>query len=394
MLSFNHSQNILGLSNLMIKNISVTFDSTIFHIEMLRKPHKCPCCGTLTDRIHDYRTQKIKDLPSLGKKVFLLLNKRRYVCPSCSKRFYETIDFLPRYHRMTSRLISEVLMLLASTTSFKSVALQMNLSSSTVVRIFDHLHYSPASLPRILSFDEFKGNAGNEKYQCIITDPENRTIIDILPTRYKDDLQAYLQSFDTSGTEMVISDMWGTYRDLAKEHFPNACYVIDKYHYIRQVIWALDAVRKEVQQDFSDYRRKYFKRSKSLLIKAFDKLDESNKQAVKVMLYTSQKLAVAHSLKEEFFTFLKSKSRLDALSALISWINHAESSGLPRFITVARTMSKWSTGILNSFTTPYTNGFTEGTNNIIKVLKRNAYGYRNFDRFRNRILHMDHIKSS
>ena len=241
MLSSNVSQNLLGLSNLTINNISITPDATFFHVEMLRKPHKCPSCGTMTDRIHDYRTQKIKDLPSLGKKVFLLLHKRRYVCPSCGKRFYENTNFLPRYHRMTSRLIHEVLFRLASTTSFKSVATQVNLSPSTVVRIFDHLAYAPSSLPRILSFDEFKGNAGHEKYQCILTDPENHTIVDILPNRYKDNLQAYLHKFDTSHTEMVISDMWGTYRDLAKEFFPNACYVIDKYHYIRQVIWAFDA---------------------------------------------------------------------------------------------------------------------------------------------------------
>lgn len=66
----------------------------------------------------------IQDLPSLGKKVNLFLHKRRYVCPSCNKRFYETIEFLPRYHRITSRLISKILLLLASNTSFKSVDLE------------------------------------------------------------------------------------------------------------------------------------------------------------------------------------------------------------------------------------------------------------------------------
>lgn len=73
---------------------------------------------------------------------------------------------------------------------------------------------------------------------------------------------------------------------------------------------------------------------------------------------------------------------------LTSWIIHAENSELPRFVSVARTMNNWISGILNSFTTPYTNGYTEGINNKIKVLKRNAYGYRNFERFISRILHM------
>ena len=359
---------------------------------MIRKPHVCPSCGCITNRIHDYRHQKIKDLPSFNKNVILLLRKRRYVCTHCHKRFYETTDFLPRYHRMTSRLISQILVLLASTHSFKSVGKQLNLSTSTVVRVFDHLSYAPSSLPRILSFDEFKGNTGHEKYQCIITDPKHHRIIDILPNRYKDDLSAYLLQYDTSHTEMVISDMWGTYRDLAKEFFPNATYIVDKYHYIRQVIWALEAVRKEVQTEFSDHRRKYFKKSKKLLIKHFEHLSDTDKQAVKVMLHTSKKLSMAHALKEEFFDVMTSQTRLKALQKLTVWITHAENSDLPRFVFVSLTMNNWITGILNSFETSYTNGFTEGTNNKIKVLKRNAYGYRNFNRFRNRILHMDNKK--
>ncbi len=57
-------------------------------------------------------------------------------------------------------------------------------------------------------------------------------------------------------------------------------------------------------------------------------------------------------------------------------------------------VNHWMNGILNSFTTPYTNGYTEEINNKIKVLKRNAYGYRNFERFRSRILHMCNKTSS
>ena len=80
------------------------------------------------------------------------------------------------------------------------------------------------------------------------------------------------------------------------------------------------------------------------------------------MLYTSPKLASAHALKEAFFTALKSQTRLEALSALTTWIIHAENSNLPRFVSVANTLNNWFSGILNSFETPYTNGFTEGTN--------------------------------
>ena len=70
------------------------------------------------------------------------------------------------------------------------------------------------------------------------------------------------------------------------------------------------------------------------------------------------------------------------------WIIDAMDSDIPQIQKCAKTMNNWFSGILNSFSVPITNGFVEGCNNKIKVLKRNAYGYRNFKRFRNRILHI------
>ncbi len=57
------------------------------------KQHKCPCCGKETSKIHDYRKQKIKDIPAFGKTIYLFLNKRRYVCTHCKKRFMEKNTF-------------------------------------------------------------------------------------------------------------------------------------------------------------------------------------------------------------------------------------------------------------------------------------------------------------
>ena len=77
-----------------------------------------------------------------------------------------------------------------------------------------------------------------------------------------------------------------------------------------------------------------------------------------------------------------------AKSALIEWIQGAECCGLEPFEKCAKTMQNWYSGIINSLSSPITNGFTEGCNNKIKVLKRIAFGYQNFYRFRNRILHI------
>jgi transposase len=295
---------------------------------------------------------------------------------------------------MTNRLPAYIINKLSGVCSFSSVAREVNLSVSTVIRIFDLVGYSPTALPQVISIDEFKGNTNREKYQCIITDPVNKTIIDILPTRYKHDLVCYFKKFDRTKTTHFVSDMWEPYSDIANVFFKNSSYVIDKYHYLRQVIWAFEAVRKEVQKKFIKSYRIYFKRSKTLLTKHFDYLSDDEKKQVLVMLSVDVNLSDAYYLKEYFFKMLKCNNSSDAKNILSIWIDSAKSSGIKRFVDCSNTMKKWSKFILNSFDCPYSNGFTEGCNNKIKVLKRNAYGYRNFNRFRNRILHIFNNKIS
>jgi transposase len=70
------------------------------------------------------------------------------------------------------------------------------------------------------------------------------------------------------------------------------------------------------------------------------------------------------------------------------WVYMAQDSNLLEYYECSNTLINWRTEILNTFDYPYSNGFTEGCNNKIKVLKHNAYGYRNFKRFRNRIMHI------
>ena len=95
-----------------------------------------------------------------------------------------------------------------------------------------------------------------------------------------------------------------------------------------------------------------------------------------------------------FYEIVDTEDRKQARDLMLEWIYAAQSSGLNEYVKCSNTMINWQRGILNSFEHPYTNGFTEGCNNKIKVLKRNAYGYRNFKRFRNRILHIFNHKNT
>ena len=390
MLYKHFTEKILGLQGLNITNIEENEKSIIIYAEMERKEHACICCGTATDTIHDYREQVIKDIPAFGKLVSIILRKRRYRC-KCGKRFFECNPFLPKYHRMTNRLSAFVIDKLRDERSFTSVAREVNLSVSTVIRIFDTVSYPKAELSQVLSIDEFKGNTWGEKYQCILTDPVNKRVLDILPERYKPYLTNYFKQYPKeirNDVTYFVSDMWRTYADISDVWFKNATQVIDKYHWIRQAVWAFENVRKEEQKKLSPELKKYFKRSKSLLIKRYDSLEEEQKQQVNVMLYYSVKISRAYFYKEEFLKILSNKDTESARKAMSDWIQNAENCGIPQFEKCADTMRNWYTGIINSFSTTITNGFTEGCNNKIKVLKRNAYGYQNFKRFRNRILHI------
>ena len=389
MLAINYTQEILNLQDVSIEKVENLERIQRIHIKLGRKVVNCPRCEAETSKIHDYRTQIVKDCEAFGKKVELVLRKRRYVCTCCNKRFAEPNEFLPKYHRMTSRLIETVIEKLSDERSFSSVARETRLSVSTIIRIFDHIQYPTLKVcPSVLSIDEFKGNTGGEKFNVILCDPQTKRVLDILPERKESYLIKYFKQTDRSHVKYFVSDMWTTYREIADNFFKNATFLVDKYHWIRQTVWAFEAVRKETQKHLRADVRKYFKRSRSLLIKRYDTLDPEQKQAVNTMLWYSDEMCEAHSIKEWFFKVLDTDDLTEMKNAFKVWLNSVDTTDLKPFKRCVNTYFNWKSGIFNSLEAPFTNGFTEGCNNKIKVLKRNAYGYRRFDRFRNRILHI------
>ena len=388
MLYEDNTAKLLGLEDVIVKKVWDEEQEKHIMIELPRRMHVCPCCGTETDQIHDYRMQRIKDIASFGKNVYLHLRKRRYVCGSCGKRFYEKNNFLPRYHRMTNRKNARIIEDFRDTVSASYIAKKHNISVSTALRYFNLVSYSCKKLPEVLSIDEFKGNADGEKYQTILTDPKNRKIMDILPNRKESDLIRYFRQFENrKEVKYFIMDMNPHFREVAEICFPKATIVIDRYHVTRQVIWALERVRKEVQKHLSAEWRRFCKHSKALLNKPPQKLSDEERQKLRIILGLSTRLEHAYYLKNDFLFLMHSPNSEVAEELLSDWIVSAENAHLPEFYECTRAIHNWSKYILNSFDVPYTNGYTEGCNNKTKVLKRVCYGVRNFARFRSRILH-------
>ena len=381
----NFISELMELEDVIITNVEATKTARHIHIEMLRRVHHCPSCGSETDRIHDYREQIIKDIPYM-KDSYLHLRKRRYVCRECSKRFYEDVPFLPRYYRMTNRLVSSILYDFSKVKSASQIAKEHNVSVTTAIRYFDYVSYKNRSLPEVLSIDEFKGNAGGEKYQCIVTDAKNKKILDILPNRKEYDLIRYFKAFSTrNSVKYFVTDMNPHFKEVAKTCFPKALIIADRYHVSRQVMWAMERVRKVEQKHLSQTHRRYFKRSRYLLCK--NELDEEECQRLALMFELAPRLATAYYLKNKFLEVMHCKNSYEAKKKLADWMLLAEFENMPEFGDCITAYRNWSQEILNAIDYPWSNGFTEGCNNKTKVLKRTCYGVRNFGRFRNRILH-------
>ena len=385
MLMTDYTAKLLNLEDVIITNVENISDQLHIYIELPRGEHVCPVCGAVTDRIHDYRMQTIKDIP-LARDTFLHLRKRRYRC-NCGKRFFEKNAFLPRYYRVTSRLVAEIIYAFKKVVSAKEIGCRYNVSGITAMRYFNLFNKKLTTLPEVISLDEFKGNSGGQKYNSIIVDPQNKIVLDILPNRFENELVKYFSQFTNKNeVKYFVCDMNPHFRQVARICFPQATIVADKYHVIRQVYWAMEKVRKNEQNKLSKRFRKYFKKSKHLLAKRIENLTPEEMDRLALMFEIAPRLADAYRIKNEFLTVMRCKSSLEGKQRLIDWLFSVEVMDLPEFHDCTKAYHNWFQEILNALDVPWTNGYIEGCNNKTKVLKRVSYGMRNFSNFRKRIL--------
>ena len=385
MLNQDYTSKLLNLEDVIITNVDNISGQLHIYIELPRNKHICPSCGAVTDRIHDYRMQVIKDVP-LARDTFLHLRKRRYRC-DCGKRFFEKNNFLPRYYRVTTRLVAEIIFAFKKVISAKEIGCRYNVSALTAMRYFNLFNSKLTVLPEVVSLDEFKGNSGGQKYNSIVVDPKEKTVLDILPNRFESDLVKYFSQFSNrKSVKYFICDMNPHFRQVAKICFPQATIVADKYHVIRQVYWAMEKVRKNEQNKLSDQFRKYFKKSRNLLLKRTEKLTDEEMDRLALMFEIAPRLADAYRIKNEFLAVIRSKSSKEGKQKLVDWLYSVEIMDLPEFHDCTKAYHNWFQEIINSMDVPWTNGYIEGCNNKTKVLKRVSYGMRNFSHFRKRIL--------
>lgn len=329
----DYSAELLGMEGIEVEGVQENGGVIRIRFRKQRIRTACPACGTQTDRIHDYHTNVLRDIPISGKVTRLEYRRRRYICPRCKKRFSEPFSYAGKHQRTTGRLALYGLELARERRSGKSIAAELGVSPSSVHRWFMYLPSGkPTLLPRVLSIDEYKGNANGERFQCVLTAPDERRVLDILPDRTTATIQDYLKGFpNRDDVAYFVMDMNRAYRDIARTFFPKAKIVIDRFHFVRYGVWAFEDVRRRVQKQLSPGKRKYFKRSRKLLLARASRLSPDDLRAVDVMLACSEDLTRAWLLKEEFFKFVDAPSSQSAKIALEHFRFCARGLKLPEF---------------------------------------------------------------
>lgn len=411
------NQNYI-MEMLELKDNNVTFKENFYYKEKIKgaiykifecylsyKPKFCPKCGVIFDNKfekHGFITSNIKIPEVSGYKTILRLHKQRYLCKHCHKAFTLSTSITNYGCFISNNTKHKIARDLIKKRSEKDIASDNNVSPNTVERIMDsyyetqklYKHY----LPKVLSFDEFKSvKTADGAMSFHMCDGITGQTIDIIEDRRLDNLIKYFFYYDykaRSRVQFIIIDMYSPYVSLIKKMFPNANIIIDKFHLTQLISRSLNKTRIMAMKKHKQHHRK-FKRYWKLILKSRDELNSSKWKrftCFKNLMTTTDVvdflIGLDNELKETYWVYQDllhafKKNNFDLLNKTLNKQNNNISSYMK---TSIKTLLEFLPHIKNTFNNNYHNGFIEGNNNFIKVIKRIAFGFRSFKRFKARIM--------
>lgn len=154
--------------------------------------------------MHAYFEQTVESMGGFHKPLTLHTKKLQYKCKACLATFMDSLHFIKRYQRCLT-IVPKTALIEAGKSSFAHASMQYNISSQRLIRQFDRMTITTQKvLPEVLEIDEFKGDAGGERFQTVIVDAQNRQVIDVLPNRKKATIISYLRSCDIVQVKAVV----------------------------------------------------------------------------------------------------------------------------------------------------------------------------------------------
>lgn len=401
----------LELDTAHFKNVIESHDNQVVVHLIQSYPLRCPRCGQLMLK-NGFKIVNVLG-PSLHyQPTIWSIRNQKYLCkpssacPSTITQLAKVKDIKYRHH-IRQAIKQQVMIQLTTNESQIDIAKELGISDWTVRRIIFNLDqfFKPNYhwLPRHIAFDDFKsGRFAPSGMSMILMNIENHRTIDIILSRRNRYLRNYFLRYDRAArlaVRTVTVDLYTPYRHLIHELFPHAIIIADHFHVVAQAYRALNKIRVKAmnQADNGSHQWRALKHFWKLILTPAGLLKYDNYWSRRNFGYTQltdveviqRLLAFNDDLKQAYRYYQdlilainhRSKDELNHLLA-IKWTQ------LPQSLQkVQRTLRRHRKEIITSFKYgDYTNGPVEGINNKIKVIKRTAYGFRNFFNFRARIL--------
>ncbi len=224
----------------------------------------------------------------------------------------------------------------------------------------------------------------------VLSAPEEGYVLDVLPDRERKTLEKWLDGLAPEvkkAIKVVNLDMWEPYTLAIQAQLPHARIVVDRFHVMKNLNHCLTVARREIQRNASHEVKEQLKGSRWVLVKNQKDLNEKQRAKLESLYQASPELKACHQPKEQFRKIFETVTdREKARVAMLRWIKQVEKQSVTALQSFLVTLHNWFELILNYFVERWTNAFAEGVNNKIKLIKRRAFGFTNFDHFRLRIL--------
>jgi transposase len=345
--------------------------------------------------VYDRRLRQVRDLPSAGFRIVLELEVRRIDCRHCGKVKRERLDFLADNAHFTRRFAFYVGRR-CQQASIRDVAKELKLDWDTVKTL--EMQYMQAQLkragtpaPAVIGIDEIAVRKGHS-YRIVVSD-----LVRKRPIWFggKDRSEASMAAFyDELGARkcrkirLAVMDMWKPFRNVTTARAPQAAILFDKFHIMRHLGEALDRVRKSEYARLAGKDRRYIKGQKYTLLSRRENLTLEGRQALKRLLRANKRLNTAYLLKESFGQLWSYEREGFARRFFENWRAALKWQRLQPYEKFAAMIDRHWDGIA-AYCRPENKvslGFVEGLNNKIRVFQRRAYGLRDQEYLRLKVL--------
>lgn len=355
----------------------------------------CPDCLHVSQAVHQYHHRVVRDRSVFGMACYLEFEIRRFWCDHCATPFTERLEAVGFNSSYTRRYEAYIFQRVRAST-IEQVRQEESLGYKAVADIFqrevERRMEGDARPPvRVLGIDEISLKKHHGQYVLILSDLERRCIIDVLPNRLKETLEAWLDSLPEEARkaiEVVSMDMHAPFLQAVEAQLgPRVQVVADRFHVMHNLLACVTKARREIQRTADEETQACLKGIRWLIVSNRENLSQADREKLDRALAASPELKTLYELKETFRQIFETNwDREEAARNLQAWVADAQATGLKSLKPFLTTLHNWWEQILNYFHARVTQGFVEGINNKVKLIKRRCFGFRNFHNFRLRLL--------